>query len=201
MRTIKTAPNVCESVLQEAGLSPVAGVDEAGRGPLAGPVVACALILPPGLIIQGVNDSKALSPSRRAILADKIKTAAVAYSYGIVDAATIDKINIHKSALEAMARAVDGLSVSPKVALVDGKFPPPVSCLTLCLVKGDSHSHLIAAASILAKVARDGIMQDLHNIYPLYGFDKHNGYGTAAHREAIKQYGACKEHRVSYKLV
>jgi len=186
--------------LHESGLYPIAGVDEAGRGPLAGPVVACALILPPGLLIEGVNDSKALSASRRAMLAVKIKAAAMAYSYGIIDAATIDIINIHNAALEAMALAVKGLTIHPKVVLADGKFPPVVPCPTLHLVRGDSHSHLIAAASILAKEERDGIMNDLHKAYPVYGFDRHKGYGTTAHRMAIKQYGTCPEHRVSYRL-
>ena len=200
MRKTKTAPNICESILHESGLSPIAGVDEAGRGPLAGPVVACALILPPGLVIEGVNDSKALSASRRAMLAKNIKTAAIACSYGIVSAATIDEINIHNAALTAMTLAVDGLTVQPRVVLADGKFPPCVPYPTLHLVKGDLCSHLIAAASILAKEARDKIMRDLHEVYPVYGFDKHKGYGTAAHLEAIKQYGTCAEHRVSFKI-
>ena len=200
MRKIKTAPNICESILHEAGLSPIAGVDEAGRGPLAGPVVACALILPPGVTIEGVNDSKALSPSRRAALAGKIKAAAVAYSYGIVDAATIDEINIHNASLKAMAMAVEGLSTPPNVAIADGKFPPQVPCPTIHLIKGDALCHLIAAASILAKEARDGIMREIHKTYPCYGFDKHMGYPTAAHREAIRRYGPCAEHRRSYRL-
>jgi len=201
MRKIKTAPNTCETILHESGLSPIAGVDEAGRGPLAGPVVACALILPPNLIIEGVNDSKTLSPNRRAVLAEKIKATAVTYNYGVIDAATIDKINIHNATLEAMALAVNGLALLPKVVLADGKFPPQVTYPTLHLVKGDALCHLIAAASILAKEKRDKIMQDLHKIYPMYGFSKHKGYGTAAHREAVKQYGPCTAHRVSYKLV
>jgi len=201
MRKTKTAPNICEAILHESGLYPIAGVDEAGRGPLAGPVVACALILPPGLIIEGVNDSKTISSTRRATLAEKIKTAAVAYSYGIVDAATIDRINIHEAALKAMAIAVEGLSIPPRVVLADGKFPPRVPCPTLHLVKGDSLCHLIAAASILAKESRDKIMQDLHNVYPQYGFNKHMGYATKAHREAIKQHGACAAHRKSFRLV
>jgi len=201
MRPVKTAPNTCETILHESGLSPVAGVDEAGRGPLAGPDVACALILPTGLIIEGVNDSKALSASRRATLACKIKTAAVAYSYGVIDSVTIDKINIHNAALEAMALAVKGLATQPKVVLADGKFSPPVPYPTLHLIKGDAMCHLIAAASILAKEERDRIMQELHKSHPQYGFDRHKGYGTKAHREMIKQYGVCTAHRASYKLV
>ena len=196
----KTAPNTCEAVFYERGLGPVAGVDEAGRGPLAGPVVACAVILPPGLVIEGVNDSKKLSAKHRAGLAAKIKAAAISYEYGIVDAATIDQINIHKAALLAMADAVNGLNVPPKVVLADGKFAPQVPFPTLHLIKGDAHSHLIAAASILAKEARDDIMLGLHKTYPQYGFDKHKGYGTAAHKEAIRQHGPCPVHRVSFKL-
>ena len=201
MKKIKTAPNICETILHESGLSPIAGVDEAGRGPLAGPVVACALVLPPGMVIEGVNDSKALSASRRDFLAKKIMASAIAYSYGIVDAPTIDKINIHNAALKAMALAVDGLDVSPKIVLADGKFSPPTPYPTMHLVKGDAVCHLIAAASILAKVARDEIMLELHSKFPVYGFDRHKGYGTAAHRAAIGQYGACAAHRVSYKIV
>jgi len=197
----KTAPNTCEAIFYERGLSPVAGVDEAGRGPLAGPVVACAVILPPGLIIDGVYDSKKLSAARRAELAKMIKASAVSYSYGIVDASIIDKINIHQAALLAMAKAVEGLVPSPKVVLADGKFPPPVPSPCLYIIKGDAHSHLIAAASILAKEARDDIMEKLHDTYPQYGFNKHKGYGTAIHRAAIREYGPCPVHRVSFKLL
>ena len=201
MRKIITAPDTCEAVFCERGLGPVAGVDEAGRGPLAGPVVACALILPGGLIIEGVNDSKKLSTNRRAVLAAKIKAAAISHCYGTVDAAAIDQINIHNAALLAMAQAVNGLCPAPKVVLADGKFTPQVPYPCLCIIKGDAHSHLIAAASILAKEARDEIMLDLHQAYPMYGFDKHKGYGTAAHKEAIMQYGPCPAHRLSYKLL
>lgn len=198
-RQTKTAPNTCETILFEMGLTNIAGVDEAGRGPLAGPVVACALILPPGCIIEGVTDSKKLSPARRAILAKEIITNATAYSYGIIDAETIDKINIHNAALLAMAQATDGLHLKPKVALIDGKFSPPLSMPTLHIIKGDFHSHLIAAASILAKQTRDEIMYSLHQIYPQYGFDKHKGYGTKAHKEAIRHYGPSPVHRRSFK--
>ena len=194
-----TSPNTCEAILYENGIHPVAGVDEAGRGPLAGPVIACALILPPDIIIEGVTDSKKLSQNRREILAVKIKTAAISYSYGIIDAATIDQINIHQATLLTMALAVDKLQISPKAVIVDGKFPPKIPYPTLHIIKGDLHSHLIAAASILAKVARDEIMLELHQSHPQYGFDKHKGYGTKAHKAAIKQYGLCPAHRVSFK--
>jgi len=199
-RYVKTAPDTCEAVFFEKGLWPVAGVDEAGRGPLAGPVVACALVLPPGYIIEGVWDSKAVSVNRRKHLAQEIITAAVIYSYGIVDEVTIDNINIHNAALLAMRKAINGLSSKPKVVLVDGKFSPPIDIPSLCLIKGETHSHSIAAASILAKQARDEIMMNLHDEYPLYGFNKHKGYGTKAHKEAILKYGLCPAHRLSYKL-
>ena len=199
-RIPQTAPTTCEAALYESGLFPVAGVDEAGRGPLAGPVVACALILPPKFTIEGVNDSKKLSEKRRRALAAEIMGVAITYSFGIVDAATIDKINIHQATLLAMTRAVEGLAEVPAVLLVDGKFTPPVSVPSICIVKGDSHSHLIAAASILAKEARDGIMYELHNMYPQYGFNKHKGYGTLAHRNAIIQHGPCPVHRLSFSV-
>jgi len=197
----KTAPDTCEAALYDMGLGPVAGVDEAGRGPLAGPVVACALILPPNLVINGVNDSKKLSAARRGVLAAEIMAKAEAFCYGIVEAEMIDKINIHQAALLAMVQAVEGLSVRPKVVMADGKFSPQVSVPVLHLIKGDSHSHLIAAASILAKEARDEIMYKLHQQYPVYGFDRHKGYGTLAHREAIRQHGLSPVHRVSFKLL
>ena len=193
-----TSLDTCEAVLYENGLHPIAGVDEAGRGPLAGPVVACALTLPPGLIIEGVTDSKKLSESRRESLAVKIKTAAISHSYGIIGAAAIDEINIHQAALMAMALAIEKLHIRPKVVIVDGKFPPKIPHPTIHIIKGDIHSHLIAAASILAKVARDEIMLQMHNTYPQYGFNKHKGYGTKAHKAAIKEHGLCPEHRVSF---
>ena len=199
-RKLQTSPDTCEIILHESGLAPVAGVDEAGRGPLAGPVVACAIILPPGLIIESVNDSKKLSESRRKALAETIKAAAMAYSYGIIDAATIDKINIHEATLLAMAQAIEALELRPKVLMVDGKFPPKAPCPTLHIIKGDMHSHLIAAASILAKVARDEIMQDIHREHPQYGFDKHKGYGTKAHKAALTKHGPCIVHRASFKF-
>ncbi|MCL2217547.1 MAG: ribonuclease HII [Defluviitaleaceae bacterium] len=200
---MKTAPNICESLLAQSGLRPVAGIDEAGRGPLAGPVVACALVLPEGLIIEGVNDSKKVTALRREKLAAIIKENAVAYAFGIVDAAEIDRINILRATLLAMEQAVSALEVEgqalrPRVALVDGTIAPVCPCPVIYIVKGDSLCHLIAAASILAKVERDTIMEDLHKKYPEYGFDKHKGYGTAAHREALRQHGLCPQHRRSF---
>jgi len=181
-------------------LTPIAGVDEAGRGPLAGPVVAAALILPDGLRITGVQDSKTLSAKRRIQLADEIMAQAVAYSLGIVDAATIDRINIHHATLLAMKKAVEALELSPVLVLVDGKFAPALPYPTICMIRGDARSHLIAAASILAKVARDDMLLDLHQSFPQYGFDRHMGYPTVAHRTAIAEHGPSPYHRMSYRL-
>jgi len=197
-RNILTAPSICEDIFAESGLSPVAGIDEAGRGPLAGPVVACALVLPDGLIIEGVNDSKKISAARREALSKKIKEAALGYAYGIIDADTIDRINILQATLRAMSEAVSALSVTPKVALVDGNTPPRCHMPVVCIVRGDSKSHVIAAAGILAKVKRDEIMTEMHEKYPEYGFNAHKGYGTAAHKNALDLFGLCPEHRKSF---
>lgn len=193
-----TAPTIIEDSYIARGISPIAGVDEAGRGPLAGPVVACAVILPAGLIIEGVNDSKKITEKRRHELAVRIKTQALAYAFGIVDVATIEDINILHATMLAMKNAVEGLKTAPNFVLVDGNKLPVLPCEAICIKKGDSESHLIAAASILAKVERDNIMLELHEKYPLYGFDKHKGYGTKAHRDAIEKHGLCPAHRVSF---
>jgi len=193
-----TAPTIIEDSYIARGISPIAGVDEAGRGPLAGPVVACAVILPEGLVIEGVNDSKKTTEKRRHELAARIKTQALAYAFGIVDVATIEDINILQATMLAMQNAVEGLKMAPNFVLVDGNKLPVLPCEAICIKKGDSASHLIAAASILAKVERDNIMLELHQKYPFYGFDKHKGYGTKAHRDAIAKYGLCPAHRVSF---
>jgi ribonuclease HII len=164
---MKTAPRDIEERLYADGFFPVAGVDEVGRGPLAGPVVTCAIILPRDFFLEGVNDSKKISEKNRLILSEKIKEAAVCYSYGIISPEEIDEINILQATLKAMAYAIDGLSLAPKIALADGihspeKYLQKNFCGVRCVPKGDSSSHLIAAASILAKVKRDNIMQGLH---------------------------------------
>jgi len=201
-KALKTAPDSLERLLCLSGFFPVIGVDEAGRGPLVGPVVACALVLPDGLVIEGVNDSKKVPALRREKLTAEIKTASLAYAFGIVNAAEIDRINILQATMQAMNHAVsevlEACRANPAIALVDGTTPPLCPCPVMCIAKGDSHSHLIAAASILAKVKRDTIMEDLHKQYPEYGFDQHKGYGTAAHIAAIKQHGLCPEHRRSF---
>lgn len=180
------------------GYSPVAGVDEVGRGPLAGPVVACALILPTGIIIDGVNDSKKLTAKKREALDKIIKAAAISYAFGIVDEKTIDEINILQATLLAMKNAIEGLTQQPSAVLVDGTTPPKILQHTQCLPKGDAKSQLIAAASILAKVKRDAIMDELHNQYPQYGFNAHKGYGTAKHSQAINEHGLTPHHRRSF---
>jgi ribonuclease HII len=203
-KVLKTAPSDIENGLIAQGFSPVAGVDEVGRGPLAGPVVACAVILPEGCVIPGVYDSKKVSEKRRLVLAEKIKAAALAYTFSIIEPEEIDRINILQATLKAMSLAVDGLTdlmFLSKAVLVDGNTPPALSdpsCKILCVTQGDSKSHLIAAASILAKVERDSIMQRLHLEYPIYNWDKNKGYGTAAHRAAIAAHGLCPVHRRSF---
>jgi len=197
-RVIVTAPTILEDNLRAEGYSIVAGVDEAGRGPLAGPVVACAVVLPPGLIIEGVNDSKKLSEKRREELAEKIKAAAVAFAYGIIGAAKIDEINILRATMLAMEIAVKSLDVAPNAVLVDGNQMPNLAQHAVCVTKGDANSHLIAAASILAKTKRDEMMLDLHEKYPEYGFDRHKGYGTVMHKQALEKFGPCPEHRKTF---
>ncbi|MCL1884085.1 MAG: ribonuclease HII [Defluviitaleaceae bacterium] len=197
---IKTAPNDIENALFSEGISPIAGVDEAGRGPLAGPVVACAIILPHNLIIEGVNDSKKVSEKRREKLSEQIKNSAISYAYGIILPEEIDQINILQATLKAMALAINALNVPPKIALIDGTTSPKLiqNCKLLCVKKGDSASHLIAAASILAKTKRDTIMRELHEQFPEYAWDKNKGYGTAAHISAIHEHGLSPAHRKSF---
>ena len=197
-RELITAPTTIEDAYFAKAIWPVAGIDEAGRGPLAGPVVACAIILPHGVIIEGVNDSKKISIKRREKLAEIIKKLSICYAFGIIEPHEIDKINILQATLKAMSSAIDNLEIIPEIALVDGNARPQLSCKITCVVGGDSASHLIAAASILAKVERDRIMLELHKQYPHYGFDTHKGYGTIKHREAMKEHGLCPQHRESF---
>ncbi|MBQ2890299.1 MAG: ribonuclease HII [Clostridia bacterium] len=176
----------------------IAGVDEAGRGPLAGPVCAAAVILPKGLIIEGVNDSKKLTEKKRDLLFDEIKENAVAYSIQFVYPDIIDEINIRQATHKAMADAVKNLGVSPEHVLIDGNDNIPFDIPYTYIVKGDAKSQTIAAASILAKVSRDRLMVELDKEYPEYGFAKHKGYGTKAHMEAIQKFGVTKVHRKSF---
>ena len=176
----------------------VCGIDEAGRGPLAGPVVAGAVILDPAKEILYLNDSKKLSPARRDLLYDEIREKAVAFGVGIVGPERIDEINILQATYEAMRRAILSLSVVPDVLLNDAVRIPDMLIQQVPIIKGDAKSVSIAAASILAKVTRDRIMLEMDEIYPEYGFAQHKGYGTAEHIAAIRAFGPCPIHRRSF---
>lgn len=180
------------------GYKAICGVDEAGRGPLAGPVCAAAVILPPNTIIDGVNDSKKLTEKKREALFDVIKETAVSYSIAYAGVEEIESINILNATMLAMKRAVEGLDVKADYAMIDGNKMPPLDIDGETIVKGDAKSMSIACASILAKVSRDRLLYDYAKEYPQYQFDKHKGYGTAAHREAILEYGPCPYHRMSF---
>jgi ribonuclease HII len=179
----------------------IAGVDEAGRGPLAGPVVAAAVILDPSRPITGLRDSKSLSPQRRASLALAIRERSLAWAIGIADVAEIDAVNILQATLRAMRRAVEALDVTPVEALVDGNVLPRLPCPARAIVKGDRDVVAISAASIIAKTARDAMLEDLDGLYPGYGFAQHKGYPTPAHLEALARLGACPAHRRSFAPV
>ncbi len=187
-----------ENLLKEKGYKAVCGIDEAGRGPLAGPVFAAAVILPDDLGDLGINDSKKLSEKKRDALFDIIKEKAIAWSVGSANEQEIDEINILNATFLAMKRAVEGLSVKPDIALVDGNRKPGTGIEEMTLVKGDSKSISIAAASILAKVSRDRYLLELDEKYPEYQFKKHKGYPTALHYEMIKEYGISPVHRLSF---
>jgi ribonuclease HII len=189
---------VYENKLRQKGLKLIAGVDEAGRGPLAGPVVASAVILPEINKIQGINDSKKLSPAKRESLYKEIIDHAICWSIGISSVEEIDEINILQASLLAMRRAINGLSQMPEYVLVDAVTIPEISIGQLPLIKGDQKSINIAAASILAKVTRDKMMLELDCKYPHYGFSLHKGYGTAEHIKAIKKYGPSPIHRKTF---
>lgn len=180
------------------GYKSVCGVDEAGRGPLAGPVCAAAVILPEGVIIDGVNDSKKLSEKKRESLFDVIREEALSYSIAYATVDEIEEINILNATMLAMRRAIDGLDIKADYAMIDGNKIPPIDIDAECIVKGDAKSMSIACASILAKVSRDRLLYKYAEEYPMYGFDKHKGYGTKVHREAILKYGPCPYHRKSF---
>lgn len=180
------------------GLTVICGVDEAGRGPLAGPVCAAAVILPPHLDIPGLNDSKKLSDKRRRELFPAIREQATAYGIAMVDHREIDRINILQATLQAMELAIGQLSVRPEVALIDGNREKDFGLPVETVVKGDSLSASIAAASILAKVTRDDYMLEMDRMYPGYGFAVHKGYGTKAHYDALRAQGASPIHRMTF---
>ncbi len=187
-----------ERALYAKGYEFVCGIDEAGRGPLCGPVVAAAVILKKDDHIEGVNDSKKLTEKKREELFEIVKERAVAWSVGIVDEETIDRINILEATRLAMKKAVEGLSVKPDYALVDAEKKVPIDVPYSPIIKGDALSESIAAASIIAKVTRDHMIVELDKEYPEYGFAKNKGYGTKEHTDAILKYGLCKAHRRSF---
>ena len=180
------------------GYGSVCGVDEAGRGPVAGPVCAAAVILPAGIVIEGLNDSKKLSEKKREKLFDEITENALAWSVSLVDERVIDEINILQATFLAMRRAMDQLRVRPDIALIDGNRETDFGLPVQTIVKGDSLSANIAAASILAKVTRDRFMLEMDEKYPQYGFATHKGYGTRAHYAALREFGPCPIHRRTF---
>jgi len=187
-----------ESELSRRGLTRIAGIDEAGRGSLAGPVVAAAVVLPPGCLLPGLDDSKKLDAEARERLAPEIRRRALGVGVGVVDARDIDAGDILRATLEAMRRAVSALVPPPEVLLVDAVSVPGVRIPQVPIVHGDALSASIAAASIVAKVHRDGLLDALARRHPAYGFEQHKGYGTPEHWEALRRCGPCSEHRLTY---
>lgn len=187
-----------ENMYFSQGIGVICGVDEAGRGPLAGPVCAAAVILPKGLEIPGLNDSKKLTDKRRRELAPLIKEQALAYGIAFADHNEIDQINILQATFLAMERALAQLNLKPELALIDGNRKKDFGMMVETVVKGDSRSANIAAASVLAKVTRDDYMEAIALEYPGYGFEIHKGYGTKAHYEALRQLGPCPIHRMTF---
>lgn len=187
-----------EARAAENGYTAVCGVDEAGRGPLAGPVCAAAVILPQGLVIEGLNDSKKLSEKKREMLYDKVTENALAWSVAFASEAEIDEINILQATFLAMKRAVEGLPIKADYALIDGNRMPPLDINGETVIKGDSLSMSIAAASIIAKVTRDRLMLEIDKEYPQYLFSQHKGYGTALHYEMLEKHGISPVHRRSF---
>jgi len=193
--------NRLEERAREQGFSIIAGVDEAGRGPLAGPVVSAAVILPEEICLEHLDDSKRLSPARREVLFGAIYEEAISVGIGLVDPAEIDRINILQAALLSMAMAVDNLRPRPEYLLVDGTFPVRCTLPQRAVKHGDRRSSSIAAASVVAKVTRDRLMGLYDDEFPGFGFAKHKGYGTEAHRAAIRTLGYCPIHRKTFRGV
>lgn len=188
-----------ENAARADGAALVCGIDEAGRGPLAGPVYAAAVILPPDCVIEGLDDSKKLSEKKREALFDVICEKAVAYGIACANEHEIDEVNILNATFLAMCRAVENMNVPCDYALVDGnRTPKGLKIPSQTIVKGDSRSMSIAAASILAKVTRDRVMMEFDRVYPQYQFFKHKGYPTALHMDLVRQYGPCPIHRMSF---
>ena len=187
-----------ENEIYDSGVELICGVDEAGRGPLAGPVCAAAVILPRGIDIEGLNDSKKLTEKKREKLFDTICSEALSYGIAFASVDEIEQMNILNAAMLAMNRAIDKLSVKPALALIDGNRDSAIRMPSRCVVKGDAKCADIAAASILAKVSRDRYMLKMAERYPEYHFEKHKGYGTKLHYEALREYGPCEIHRPSF---
>jgi ribonuclease HII len=202
---LPSEPNLSfELALWEAGLTAVAGIDEAGRGALAGPVAAAAVVLPPesGMVkcLKGVRDSKQMAPDQREVARDKILQYAISWGVGLASAEEIDQMGILPATRLAAYRALEMLTPPPAHLLLDYLFLPEIPLPQTALIKGDCRSLSIAAASVLAKTSRDALMRELDLIYPGYGFAAHKGYGTIAHREALHRQGACPVHRISFTL-
>jgi len=189
-----------EHELNEKGIKLIAGVDEVGRGPLCGPVVAACVILPVGYDLPGLNDSKKLTEKKRDYFFDIISKDAVAIGVGIVDEKRIDEINIYQASKEAMIKAINNLTIKPEHVLIDA-MPLELDVETTSIIHGDALSLTIAAASVIAKVTRDRMMYDLDKIYPEYGFAKHKGYPTKAHLEALQKFGILSNYRFTYKPI
>ena len=190
-----------ERAARASGAMRIAGLDEAGRGPLAGPVVAAAVILPDGCLLDGVTDSKQLSDRRREQLFDVIRERAIAFGIGFADERTIEEVNIYQATIIAMERALGDIAPPPDYLLLDAIRLPRVLITQQAIIKGDCRSHSIAAASILAKVTRDRFMCDLHERHPQYNFRQHKGYGTREHMELLRKHGPCEAHRRSFEPV
>ena len=187
-----------ENELYDSGYSLICGVDEAGRGPLAGPVYAAAVILPRNFMIDGLNDSKKLSEKKREALFDEITASAVSYAIEFATVEEIEEINILNAAMLAMNRAISKLDPIPDIALIDGNRSSGITFNSKCIERGEGKCAEMAAASILAKVSRDRYMLEMAGKYPEYHFDKHKGYGTKLHYEALREYGPCEIHRPSF---
>ena len=190
---------IIEEDLHKKGFEQICGIDEAGRGPLAGPVVVAGVIMPKDSFIEGVNDSKKVSEKKRELLYDKILDEAISYSVAIIGQDVIDEINILNATKKGVTSVVEGLDVKPNLIVIDALEHIDTKGIPYeSIIKGDAKCYSIAAASIVAKVTRDRIMRQWDEVYPMYGFEKHKGYGTAAHIAAIKEYGLCPLHRRSF---
>jgi ribonuclease HII len=188
-----------EDEIDRPGTILIAGVDEVGRGPLAGPVLAAAVIFPPGIFVPGVTDSKRLTSNQRESLFPLIMRRAIGVGLGLMDPREIDQLNIFQASLRAMEKAVFHLNLKPDLILIDGNRPLDQPYVQQCLIQGDRLSHAIGAASIIAKVIRDKLMESWHYRFPRYNFFRNKGYGTKEHLEALRRYGPCPLHRLSFR--